>query len=131
MSTALPAPPGHLSAASKRLWTETVERYELAPHELRILRLALEAVDRTEQARRALRRYGLVMLDRWDKPVPRPEVKIEGDSRAAAARLFGQLRLPEPDDDDPQPRSGNGRFGPRGGRGRKARDRSAPGREAA
>jgi phage terminase small subunit len=127
MSTELPAPPGHLSEPSKRLWRETVERYELAPHELRILRLALEAVDRCEQARRALRRHGLVMLDRWDKPVPRPEVKIEADSRAAAARLFAQLRLPDPEEEEPQPRTRHGRFGPKGGQGRRARDKSAPG----
>jgi hypothetical protein len=125
MSTTLPAPPGHLSEPSKRLWHETVEGYELAPHELRILRLALEALDRCEQARRALRRHGIIMLDRWDKPVPRPEVKIEADSRAAAARLFAQLRLPDPEEEAPQARTAHGRFGSRGGHGRTARGKSA------
>jgi phage terminase small subunit len=114
----LPAPPKHLAAPSQQLWRQTVEAYELAPHELKLLRLALEALDRCEQARRAIRRHGMVHLDRWDKPVARPEVKIEADSRAAFARLMTQLGLPEEDD----PAASWGR--PKRGRGGRYETRS-------
>lgn len=73
--------------------------YELEPQHLRLLRLACEAWDRAEQARKVLRRRGLTYRDRFDQPRARPEVAIERDSRMAFARLLRELDL----DGEPHP----------------------------
>jgi P27 family predicted phage terminase small subunit len=94
-----PAAPEHLSAESRTLWRELTHEYELEPHELKTLRLALEALDRATQARKALRRKGLTYEDRFGAPHARPEVAIERDSRGAFARLMKELALPVEDDE--------------------------------
>ena len=88
-----PEAPDHLSEASKRLWNDTLEEFELAPAELAIFRLALEAVDRCELARLELAVSGLVVKDRYGGLRASPWVTIERDSRLAAARLLKQLGL--------------------------------------
>jgi hypothetical protein len=44
-------PPGHLSDHCRTLWQELTASFLLDPTELELLRLALEAMDRCEQAR--------------------------------------------------------------------------------
>jgi len=95
----IPEPPGHLSDESKALWRDINADYDLEAHEFKLLRLACEALDRANQARRALRRHGLTFVDFRGKPVARPEVAIERDSRTAFARLMAQLNLPMDDDE--------------------------------
>lgn len=95
-SSTSPPPPSHLSARASTLWRETLAAYELAGHELEVLRLALEAMDRAATARRMLRREGITTVNRFGDAVAHPAVKIEKDSAAACARLFSQLDLPEP-----------------------------------
>jgi phage terminase small subunit len=99
---AKPTPPEHLSARSRRLWTTTLDTYDLEPTEVETLRMALEARDRAEQARKALRREGLTYQDRFGAPHAHPAVAIERDSRAAWLRLTGALDLPLEDDDAPK-----------------------------
>jgi P27 family predicted phage terminase small subunit len=89
------APPGHLSAESQVLWRELADTFDFEPHEVKLLRLALEALDRCNQARRALRRLGLTYDDRFGQPHARPEVRIEAESRQAFARLMKELGLPD------------------------------------
>jgi phage terminase small subunit len=96
-----PAAPEHLSAESRKLWRELTHEYELEPHELKTFRLALEALDRATQARKAIRRNGLTYEDRFGAPHVRPEVGIERDARAAWARLMRELALPV-DDEEPK-----------------------------
>ena len=85
-----PRPPSHLSAEAKEWWRTVVSDYELDPHHLRLLRLAAEAWDRGQQARRALVR-GVTYRDRFNQPRARPEVAIERDARLAFARLVREL----------------------------------------
>ena len=49
--------------------------------------------DRSAQARRVLERDGLVFLDRFGQPRPRPEVAIEKDAKLLFARLTRELQL--------------------------------------
>jgi hypothetical protein len=88
--------------------------------------LALEALDRANQARRALKRHGLVYLDRFEAPHARPEVAIERDARASWLRLIGALDLPE-EEPAGQERTIRGQFGQRTPRGqvRVARAKAA------
>src|SRR3954454_14430046 len=104
------APPGHLSAESQTLWRELTDSFTFEPHETKLLRLALEALDRCNQARRALRRHGLTYDDRFGQPHARPEVQIERDARAAYARLMKELGLPD-DEESEYGRPGRDRRG--------------------
>jgi phage terminase small subunit len=111
-----PDAPRHLGAESRALWRELHARYEFEPAEEKTLRLALEALDRANQARRALKRHGLVYLDRFGAPHARPEVAIERDSRQAWVRLMAALELPT-EEPAAQSRTLRGRFGEKTPRG--------------
>lgn len=85
--------PQHLQKATRAWWKSVEEDYFLEPHHIRLLTLAAEAWDRTEEARKAVEKYGLTYIDRFDQPRARPEVSIERDSRLAFARLLRELDL--------------------------------------
>ncbi len=86
------APP-YLMPATQLWFKSVVEDFELDPHHVRLLTLAAEAWDRTQQAREALETNGLTFDDRFGCPHARPEVAIERDSRIAFARLIRELAL--------------------------------------
>jgi hypothetical protein len=99
--------PKHLSARSKRLYRQLVADYRLDREAaaLETLRLALEALDRTEQARAELARNGgPFYVDRFGQPKTHPAAALERDSRLAALRAFRELGLaPEESDDSQRP----------------------------
>ena len=129
--TERPEPPRHLSPDSRRLWRDVLASFELEPAELKTLDLALIALDRAHAARRAIRREGMLVADRFGQSKPHPAVAIEERARMDFLKLMRALALPyEETDAEPQARNAHGRFGPRGGQGRRARDKSAPGLEA-
>ena len=104
--------PAHLRPPTRRWWESVVEEYELEPHHIRLLTLAAEAWDRTQQAREAIAESGLVYLDRFDQPRARPEVAIERDSRVAFARLLRELGLDlAGPDESPRPPTIGGKRG--------------------
>ena len=88
-----PKPPAHLRAPTARWWRSVLSDYELEEHHRRLLTLAAEAWDRTQQAREALKKHGITYRDRFGQPHARPEVMIERDSRLAFARLLRELAL--------------------------------------
>lgn len=90
---ALPKPPGHLRAPTRRWWRSVVEDFDLEAHHLRLLTRAAEAWDRGEEAREAVAKYGLTYTDRFGAPRARPEVAVERDSRIGFARLLRELAL--------------------------------------
>lgn len=85
--------PAHLKAPTRRWWQSVVEEYNLEPHHLRLLTLAAESWDRTQDARTVLEQEGLTFVDRFGQPKARPEVAIERDSRIAFARMLRELAL--------------------------------------
>jgi phage terminase small subunit len=91
-------PPKHLRA-SKSWWQSIVAEYALEQHQYKILLLACETIDRREEARAALKKFGMVYTD--DKGVvrQRPEVMIERDSAAAFLRALRALNLESESDD--------------------------------
>jgi phage terminase small subunit len=120
-------PPRHLSKQSRALWRDLHERIDFEEHEEETLRLALEALDRAAQARRAIKRHGMTYEDRFGQPHARPEVAIERDARQAWVRLTAALDLPADEAPAEQGRTIRGQFGektPRG-RGRVARAKAA------
>ena len=98
----LPKPPKHLRPATKRWWTAVVEDYSLEPHHLRLLARAAEAWDRGEEAREAIKTYGLTYTDRFGAPRARPEVAMERDCRTGFARLIRELALDVDQPDAPR-----------------------------
>jgi len=106
MSIRKPTPPAHLRAATQKWWSQVVADFELEPHHLRLLTLAGEAWDRTQQAREALKRHGVTFADRFGQPRGRPEVTIERDSRLAYLKVMRELALDvsEPVGDSRPPR---------------------------
>lgn len=93
-------PPGHLSKQGKDWWLWVTNEFELEEHHFKLLTAACESWDRTQQARRRLKKYGLTYQDRFGAPRARPEVSIERDNRLAFARLLRELDL---DIDPPGP----------------------------
>ncbi|MFN8037891.1 MAG: hypothetical protein U0Q07_01655 [Acidimicrobiales bacterium] len=87
------APPEHLSAAAGALWRLVLDEYELTPVDVEVLRLALEALDRADEARRLVDADGAVVLDRFGQHRVHPGVAVERDARLAYARLVRQLDL--------------------------------------
>lgn len=95
-----PTSPKHLRAASRRLWRQVLAAYELSAPELDVLRLALEARDRCEQAREILAAEGPVYRDRFGAPRKHPAIGIEENARLACLRAWRELSLdmaPPPD----------------------------------
>src|SRR5947209_17536616 len=86
-------PPAHVNPDAKRWWRLVLERYELQDQHLRLLQLAAEAWDRAAQARRILKRDGLVYRDDHGHPRKHPAVSIEEQARLAFARLLRELDL--------------------------------------
>jgi phage terminase small subunit len=93
----VPAAPAHLSASRKRLWKAILGDFELDVHELELLRLACEALERCEEARRAIARDGAYVQGRFG-PKAHPAISVERDARIGAARLFREIGL----DGEPQ-----------------------------
>lgn len=100
----LPAAPRHLSRRSKELWRSVLEDYELEIHHRELLRLALEALDRCEEARKAIAKDGPFVPTRSGRPAAHPALAVERDSRLAAARLLRELDLEGEPLPDPRPR---------------------------
>jgi phage terminase small subunit len=89
-----PKVPKYLRASTKKWWKAVVSQWVLEDHHVRLLTLAAGAWDRAEQARELLAEHGLTFMDpKLNRPVARPEVAIERDSRLAFARLLRELDL--------------------------------------
>ena len=87
-------PPGHLSKEGKEIWTEILTEYSIDDAAgLRILRVALEAFDRSQAARTAIDRDGLTFVDKASQVKAHPLLPIERDSRAAFLAGLKALNL--------------------------------------
>jgi phage terminase small subunit len=88
-----PPAPEHLRPETAAWWEHVTANWALDEHHLRLLRLAAEAWDRTQQAREALDEKGLTYLDRFGAPRSRPEIAVERDNKLIFARLLSALDL--------------------------------------
>jgi phage terminase small subunit len=91
--TSYPAP-AHLSECSQALWCEIVGRRARSPGRLALLQVALEALDRADEAAALVAKEGLVTTTETTKAKhAHPGCRIEKDARAQFLRAWGQLNL--------------------------------------
>ena len=88
-----PAAPAFLSPRAQQLWQQVVEDYDLAPADLELLRQAVSALDRADEAAAILETTGLVTTDRYGGVRQHPMVDTELRNRALFARLLNQLQV--------------------------------------
>ncbi|MBX3515228.1 MAG: hypothetical protein KF748_01160 [Xanthobacteraceae bacterium] len=98
-----PRAPEHLAEATRKWWQSVVKQYELEPHHLRLLQLAGESWDRSQEARLLIAKDGVTFRDDRGNIRANPAVAIERDSRIGFARLLRELDL------DVEPPSANSR----------------------
>jgi hypothetical protein len=87
----LPEPPDTLSEASGALWTSILTSHEMSDAELEVLRSALAALDRADQAAGVLASEGLTVVDRYGGVRSHPMLDAELRARTLYARLVKQL----------------------------------------
>lgn len=93
MTDRIPRAPKHLSDASRALWRSILATFAFEPHHEQILKLALEAADRAEDARATIERDGAYQTTARGGVTTHPAIAIERDSAIRAARLLRELGL--------------------------------------
>ncbi len=92
----IPAPPRHLSDKSRRLWREIARAYVLEVHHLAHLQTALEALDRSEQARQTVEREGPYFTDKHGVTRPHPALTVQAACARIYQRAMRELNLDSP-----------------------------------
>jgi len=93
LNSSLPKAPKHLKPATKRWFEHVVNEYQLDSHHLRLLQLAAESWNRSQEARTLLAKEGITVKNRHDESVPHPAISIERDSAIRFSRLLRELDL--------------------------------------
>jgi hypothetical protein len=96
-----PACPAKASDAGKRLWVSIVDDYELAEHELVLLRQAVRTLDLVALLEASIRRDGPVIESPQGRKAHPAVVEIR-QQRVVLARLLSALRLPAGEEGDQQ-----------------------------
>jgi P27 family predicted phage terminase small subunit len=87
-------PPTHLSTAAKRLWADILTEYSIDDAAgLAILRVALEAFDLSQLARKKIQIDGLTVLGRDGQLRNHPLCTVARDNRAAFLAGLKALNL--------------------------------------
>jgi hypothetical protein len=97
--------PESLDAAGKRLWREVTRYYDLAPHELELLRQACRVADILARIDAALMDEELVVEGYAGQPRPHPLLPASAVQRQVLDGLFRSMGLPMPDEEQGQRRS--------------------------
>jgi P27 family predicted phage terminase small subunit len=87
-------PPTHISAAAKRLWSDIFAEYSIDDAAgLAILRVSLEAFDRSQEARKVVKKQGMTVSGRDGQVRSHPLLTVERDNRAAFLAGLKALNL--------------------------------------
>lgn len=91
---ATPDAPEHLSERARGLWQEITAKQVFCVGRLALFRTALEALDRADEARALIAEQGLTQVTESAGAVyGNPMLKVERESRALFAKLWGDLGL--------------------------------------
>jgi phage terminase small subunit len=96
-------PPGHLSDAARKFWMDVTADFDLEPHQLKLLGVACDALDRANQARLVVDEQGLMVDDRYGAPRVHPLISVESASRTTFMRALRELALEEEPTADARP----------------------------
>ena len=96
----IPKPPSGVCPRAKKLWSELWENFDFPEHKREVLVEACHALSRADEARRLLKKEGMIQTDRFEQKKPHPAVMIEHNARTQFARLINALGLPEEVEDD-------------------------------
>lgn len=100
-SDKIPAAPNGTRAAGRRLWRAVLEEFELAEHELSLLRQAVHVADLCESLQTTVDAEGLIVAGRTH-----PALVELRQQRVLLARLVVALRVPMGEqDEDPRGRA--------------------------
>src|SRR5438046_912669 len=87
-----PEPPAHLSERAAGLWRELVPRRARSPERLALLQTALEALDRSDEAREAINKEGLTSkTEKTGALHIHPAVRVERESRMLFMKCWSAL----------------------------------------
>lgn len=86
-------PPSHLSKAAAVWWREIANEWKLDPHHLKVLTAAAEAYDRMVEARKLVKKHGILIPNRFGELKQNPACNVERDSRTAFLRAVRELDL--------------------------------------
>jgi phage terminase small subunit len=87
-------PPQHLSARAQSLWHAVVPSRARSPERLALLQVALESLDRADQARLAVEKNGMTTTTKTTGAVHlHPLLRVEREARQQFSRLWEQLNL--------------------------------------
>lgn len=90
--------PESLDAAGRRLWREVTRYYDLAPHELELLRQAARVADLLARIDVVLMDSELVVEGHAGQPRSHPLLAASVMQRAVLDSLFRSMGLPMPDE---------------------------------
>lgn len=85
-------PPSYLSAKAKKFFRDTVSEYELEPHHVQILVNACTCLDRIDEARQDIKKYGRLIPTK-DSMKPNPAISIELQNKKLFSAHCRELRL--------------------------------------
>ena len=111
MATRAPQAPAKLGAKAKKIWTDTVKKYDLRTDELRLLEDACREVDTVERLQKDIdaKDFKLRAKGSMGQPVIAPELDAIVKHRAAYQRAMLSLKLPEDEDKAAEQRSTSAR----------------------
>ncbi len=105
MTTKSPPPPTGTGPAGRHLWRSLLADYELAEHELTLLRQAVRVVDLCDDLQHVVDAEGPMAETRLGDVRVSPAVVELRQQRLALARLIVALRVPLGDAEDQTPAS--------------------------
>jgi len=99
----LPSPPDGLTPDAVGLWWSVLERWDLEPHELALLRETVRTLARCDLLAEVVAAEGLTSTGSKGQKVTHPAVAEVRQQQVVLGRLLAQLRLPE-DEQEPASR---------------------------
>lgn len=101
--TALTVVPDGLARRGQAFWDHAVAEFELDQHEQELLVQVCRLLDRADQLKAEVDRFGLMLDSPSGLRRPNPAVAEERQVSLALGRLLGQLEVPAADEDETRP----------------------------
>lgn len=108
-----PKAPAGLKPGGRKLWTQVLDDYELAEHELQVLQQAARTVDQIDALEAIVQAEGPMQNSPQGRRV-HPAVQELRQQRIVLARLLAALNIPTEDSESRQVRAPRGVYGIRG-----------------